>query len=142
MHLPLQTGFETLIIISGTYFYIESSSPRKQGDTARLLSPTLSSSTGAKCFTFWYHMYGKNIGSLTITAKKLNDNNGTLLWSKTVEEGNRWEQGEATIPSQTSDYQVYADKSLCGTVPFSILIVYSSFNLENSLLVLDRKSVV
>ena len=78
-------------------------------------------------------MYGKNIGSLTITAKKLNDNNGTLLWSKTVEEGNRWEQGEATIPSQTSDYQVYADKSLCGTIPFSILIVYSSFNLENSL---------
>ena len=81
-------------------------------------------------------MYGKNIGSLTITAKKLNDNNGTLLWSKTVEEGNRWEQGEATIPSQTSDYQVCADKSVYGTVPFSIIIVYSSLNLEIGLLIL------
>ncbi|KAL0165340.1 hypothetical protein M9458_041093, partial [Cirrhinus mrigala] len=50
--------------------YIETSRPRKEGDTARLLSPTFNvapknpysiTSPPAYCFSFYYHMYGKHI---------------------------------------------------------------------------------
>lgn len=60
-------------------------------------------------------MYGKDIGSLTITARKVGDNNGTLVWSKSIEEGNRWEQGEATVPAESSSYQV------CGSTVYSTM---------------------
>lgn len=86
--------------------YIETSAPRKQGDKALLLSPTLTPTTGSKCFSFWYHMYGRNIGSLTITARKIGDKSGTLAWSKTIQQGNRWNRGEATIPAENKNYQV------------------------------------
>lgn len=44
--------------------YIETSRPRKDGDKARLLSPTFNMNTNspAYCFAFYYHMYGKHIG--------------------------------------------------------------------------------
>ena len=94
-------------ILTGTYMYIETSAPRSPGDTARLISPKLSSSTTAQCFTFWYHMYGVHIGSLMISVKQLSDKtNGTVVWTKMVQQGDRWVQGEATIPAQTDQYQV------------------------------------
>ncbi|KAI2652360.1 hypothetical protein H4Q32_015257 [Labeo rohita] len=55
------------------YMYIETSRPRKEGDTARLLSPTFNvapknpysiTSPPAYCFSFYYHMYGKHIDPL------------------------------------------------------------------------------
>lgn len=51
--------------------YIETSRPRKEGDKARLLSPTFNvapknpygiTNPPAYCFGFYYHMYGKHIG--------------------------------------------------------------------------------
>ncbi|KAI4885430.1 hypothetical protein NFI96_018059, partial [Prochilodus magdalenae] len=55
----------------GFYMYIETSRPRKEGDKARLLSPTFNvapknpygiTNPPAYCFGFYYHMYGKHIG--------------------------------------------------------------------------------
>uniref|UniRef100_A0AAZ1Y4U9 MAM domain containing glycosylphosphatidylinositol anchor 2a n=1 Tax=Oreochromis aureus TaxID=47969 RepID=A0AAZ1Y4U9_OREAU len=52
----------------GFYMYIETSRPRLEGDTARLLSPTFNSKSSpvsnnpTYCFAFYYHMYGKHIG--------------------------------------------------------------------------------
>lgn len=51
--------------------YIETSRPRKEGEKARLLSPTFNvapknpygiTNPPAYCFGFYYHMYGKHIG--------------------------------------------------------------------------------
>jgi meprin B len=39
--------------------FMESSSPIKQNDTARLLSPYFGPTSGGQCFQFWYHMYGQ-----------------------------------------------------------------------------------
>ena len=50
----------------GHYMYIEAT-PQKNGDNALLVSPLIrldGSSSNAACLTFWYHMYGKDIGSL------------------------------------------------------------------------------
>jgi len=47
----------------GKYIYIESSSPRRNGDEAMLRVKLEGRSF---CMRFWYHMYGTNTGSLTI----------------------------------------------------------------------------
>jgi len=65
--------------------YIEASSPRKAGDTALLVSPVMQPSQSSI----------RRPGQPAYT-----------LWVKTDEEGNRWEQGEASIPPQTVSYQV------------------------------------
>ncbi|CAH1233158.1 MALRD1 [Branchiostoma lanceolatum] len=57
----------------GHYVYLEASNI-DPGVTARLLSPTLpaiplSSSHTSYCLSFWYHMYGLHIGTLTVKQK-------------------------------------------------------------------------
>ena len=48
--------------------YIEASPPRRRGDKARLNSPIYSKSTGSSCLKFWYHMYGRTMGTLNVYA--------------------------------------------------------------------------
>ena len=48
--------------------YIESSSPRRRGDKARLNSPIYSRTTTPSCLKFWYNMNGRNIGTLNVYA--------------------------------------------------------------------------
>ena len=59
-----------LYVVDGHYIYLESSSPRSQGEQARLLSTRIPSA-GARyiqncSLEFWYHMYGADIGSLNV----------------------------------------------------------------------------
>ncbi|MFD2725639.1 choice-of-anchor D domain-containing protein [Hyunsoonleella rubra] len=66
------------------YMYIETSSPRVSGDTANFESPCFDLNTAiAANFSFWYHMYGGNIGTLYV---ELSTDNGStypnLLWSQ------------------------------------------------------------
>lgn len=49
----------------GKYLYIEASGKRK-GSAARLSSPVIDQ-TGGACVEFWYHMYGKTTGNLTVS---------------------------------------------------------------------------
>lgn len=51
---------------SGEYIYLESSSPRKMGDLAQLLSPSLPANQ-TKCLTFFYSMYGDGSGRLSVS---------------------------------------------------------------------------
>lgn len=50
---------------SGYYAYMEASTG-SEGDETTLTSPQLSPSEEGACLTFWYHMYGANIGSLVV----------------------------------------------------------------------------
>ena len=45
--------------------YIDTSLPRAQGDTARL-QLSVSVNKGWYCLKFYYHMYGRDMGSLTV----------------------------------------------------------------------------
>ena len=80
--------------------YIETSSPRRLGDNAKLSSPLLRFS-GDMCLTFFYHMYGSTIGKLNVII-----NAGTkMVFSASGNKGNNWSEARVTI-SLTGVYMV------------------------------------
>lgn len=85
--------------------YIESSSPRRQGDVATLNSEMLSY-TGHQCMNFWYHMYGANIGTLRIWILPNGTVNPIPLWELQNAQGNQWKQGSIALPKQTGTFMV------------------------------------
>lgn len=84
-------------ILLGYYAYIESSSPRKRGDKARLMTGPLK---GVYCLRFAYNMHGRTIGQLNIYhvlhGSELN------IW---------WRKGQQTIARQwkTDNVTVYGN---------------------------------
>lgn len=52
--------------VLGHYLFLESSSPASNGDTANLTSPVFEYTDREICFSFWYNMYGLNIGTLKV----------------------------------------------------------------------------
>lgn len=74
----------------GRYLYIETSSPRKNGDKAILASPPLILSKDEDQMEFSYHMYGSNIGELEVKV------GGKVVWTKQGQQGNGWKQ--AVVP--------------------------------------------
>lgn len=94
------------IFTPGSYMYIETSSPRKPGDYARLESPTYSVTDGnGKCLVFWYHMYGSGIGRLNVYIKRGNSL-GSRVWTASGNHGNRWLRGMITVQSPNTQWKV------------------------------------
>ena len=79
--------------------YIETSAPRVQGDKARLRSPTFPATNG-QCLTFWYHMYGPNIGTLNLYTSSFN-NLGKPIWTMSGNQGNKWLKAQLSVQKQT-----------------------------------------
>ena len=69
--------------------YIETSSPRRLGDNAKLNSPLLSFS-GYMCLRFFYHMYGSTIGRLNVMI------DGRRVFSASGNKGNKWYEARIT----------------------------------------------
>lgn len=87
--------------------YIETSSPRKPGDYARLETPTYQATDGnGKCLMFWYHMYGSGIGRLNIYIKR-GQSLGTPAWTMSGNQGNRWLRGMLTVKSPNLQWKVH-----------------------------------
>ncbi|XP_035825150.1 MAM and LDL-receptor class A domain-containing protein 1 [Aplysia californica] len=80
---------------NGYYLYAESSRTFN-GDTARLISPTVSSSHQGNCFQFWYHMYGRTMGNLTVSYQSGNGQE-MELWSVAGNQGNVWHHQSINI---------------------------------------------
>ncbi|KAM4043405.1 MAM domain-containing glycosylphosphatidylinositol anchor protein 1 isoform 2-T2 [Anomaloglossus baeobatrachus] len=82
----------------GFYMFIEASKPRVFGDKARLISPqynftskVLSQKT-IHCVSFYYHMYGRHIGNLTVyLSLKTIGAPDIPVWSKKGNQGNKWQ---------------------------------------------------
>ena len=75
--------------------YIEASSPRLQGETARLVSDRFKVSNGHNwCLKFWYHMYGNSVGSLKVMVKIYPYNPKKAyyrtLWTQQLNHGDVW----------------------------------------------------
>lgn len=52
---------------TGSFVFIDASTPRKLGDKAILRSQVFSRTAGSgRCLTFWYHMAGSGIGTLNV----------------------------------------------------------------------------
>lgn len=60
--------FKSSIAVSGSYIYTEASAPRRPSDKAELESITLLKGT-QHCLTFYYNMYGAEMGQLNILRK-------------------------------------------------------------------------
>ncbi|XP_064185854.1 MAM domain-containing glycosylphosphatidylinositol anchor protein 2 isoform X1 [Anguilla rostrata] len=90
----------------GFYMYIETSRPRMEGDKARLLSPTFNiapknpygTTNSAYCFSFYYHMYGKHIGTLNAYLRlKAQTMTESPIWTLIGNQGDRWKQAKVNI---------------------------------------------
>ena len=87
----------TLPAVNGTYAYIEASLPRNVNDTARLISALMpANSRPGVCLSFWYHMYGPNIDTLSVYAK-VGGLLGSAIWKRTGNQANKWKYGQVFI---------------------------------------------
>ena len=81
----------------GNYLFIESSSCYSK--TAIMTSPTFDvSSMSVPTLSFYYHMYGSTMGTLTVDAYYNGTwNNG--IWTLSGDQGNAWYEAEVSIPA-------------------------------------------
>ncbi|XP_071504491.1 MAM and LDL-receptor class A domain-containing protein 1-like [Diadema antillarum] len=82
------TNDHTLKNVNGHYIYIEASSAG-DGYTA-LFDSTYVDARLDGCFTFWYHMYGQDTGTLRVYQTIYPETEAIEIWSKAGEQGNAW----------------------------------------------------
>lgn len=70
--------------------YIETSSPRVQGDNAKLVKSGLSFST-KKRLSFSYHMYGSSMGTLNVYV------GSKKIFTKSGNQGDKWHKASVDI---------------------------------------------
>nr|XP_058973356.1 MAM and LDL-receptor class A domain-containing protein 1-like isoform X1 [Pocillopora verrucosa] len=86
------TGPGTDMSGKGYYVYIETSTPRRKGDRAVLLSPRLK---GPYCLRMHYHMLGVNIGSLRVYKNSASGN--SVVFSVDGNRGDQWYSVEYSL---------------------------------------------
>nr|XP_058972703.1 MAM and LDL-receptor class A domain-containing protein 1-like [Pocillopora verrucosa] len=86
------TGPGTDMSGKGYYVYIETSTPRRKGDRAVLLSPRLK---GPYCLRMHYHMLGVNIGSLRVYKNSTSGN--SVVFSVDGNKGDQWYSAEYSL---------------------------------------------
>lgn len=74
------------------------------GDTAHLRSPRYPATQGS-CLQFWYHMYGRTIGTLNVYVETFSIFK-SKVWSKTGNDSNIWNVAQVNIKSRIG-YQVW-----------------------------------
>ena len=94
--------FSSLVIGIGKYIYIEASGLKK-GFLSNITS-VMYPPTSGRCFQFWYHMYGANMGKLELFLLSIGGKK-TLLWYKSENQGNKWIRQTVNIKNSTS-YQI------------------------------------
>ena len=90
------TGPSDDVTGGGKYLYTESSSCLN--DTAAVISPTFDVSSLISPFlTFYYHMYGAAMGTLTVYASTDNGVSWTSVWTLSGDQGNSWNQANVGL---------------------------------------------
>ena len=113
---------------TGFYAYIETSSPRRAGDNARLeFKPSLAAGTST-CITFYYHMFGRDVGELKVYV------NDKQAFSKTKKEGDKWIRGTFKFPERAKTVSTHVE-----FIVFLIHINRLSSSLEVPFRCLPRK---
>ena len=81
---------------------------KNNGTQARLTSPTYTKLSDTGCLTFWYHMWGADMGTLNVAMKKGGEI--TYLFTKTGDQGNSWRSASAPLDlSGSSTFQIIFD---------------------------------
>ncbi|XP_025085528.1 MAM and LDL-receptor class A domain-containing protein 1-like [Pomacea canaliculata] len=90
----------------GHYLLIEASRSQLFGQKAILQSQTFDA-TSSRCVTFWYHMNGNGIGTLSVVMFTTHSNTSTTLWSLSGNQQDQWIFATAPINSHTERYQIW-----------------------------------
>ncbi|XP_041467171.1 MAM and LDL-receptor class A domain-containing protein 1-like [Lytechinus variegatus] len=96
---------------NGRYVYIDATDFRQADDNARLESATLPAEDS--CFRFWYHMYGKGMGSLNVYTRDQINQLMVLEWSESGNHGDRWLEGVVSLSSMNS-YNIIMEATFGG----------------------------
>ena len=84
--------------VAGWYIYAESSGGST--DDRAPLTTTRIGQTGPQCvLSFWYHMLGPHVGTLSVKLSFL-DGTQPTIWSKTGSQGNKWLNSRLVIGSR------------------------------------------
>ncbi|XP_078619648.1 MAM and LDL-receptor class A domain-containing protein 1-like [Branchiostoma floridae x Branchiostoma japonicum] len=81
---------------TGQYIFIETSSPRQTGQVARISTHPIYV-TSPICVSFYYHMYGRGIGTLNVVVAETSQPAGRTVWSETGDKGDVWLQGQFAV---------------------------------------------
>lgn len=85
------------------YFYIDAS--RFSGGAAMLISPCLDiRDLMDPTLSFAYHMYGANMGTLSVQASADNGSNWTTLWMRYGNQGEAWQSATVSLSGYSSGY--------------------------------------
>ncbi|XP_067868075.1 apical endosomal glycoprotein-like isoform X2 [Heterodontus francisci] len=89
----------------GYYLFVGPSATNVSDPRARLTSILQTASSANQCFSFWYHMYGPKIGTLSLKVQQQGQAE-ELLWTRTGTHGNQWRLGFQTIPPQIKHFKL------------------------------------
>ncbi|XP_067216660.1 MAM and LDL-receptor class A domain-containing protein 1-like isoform X2 [Linepithema humile] len=103
---------------AGGYAFIDSSFPRRPGDTAKLISSSFppTSANTPMCMHFWFHMFGSGIGHLKLFLRHFRSSDSQLqeIWGLSGNAGNAWFMSQVTI-SSLDDFQLVFEASVGNT---------------------------
>ncbi|XP_006821082.1 MAM and LDL-receptor class A domain-containing protein 2-like [Saccoglossus kowalevskii] len=86
----------------GWYLYIDNIAQQTFGDAARLRSPSVTfEENQPKCLTFWYHVYGAHVGSLSVYLEATQGLNP--IWTRRTTLGDRWNQAKVNLLLTSDD---------------------------------------
>ncbi|XP_050011002.1 apical endosomal glycoprotein isoform X7 [Alexandromys fortis] len=83
----------------GFFMFLDPTDPPARGQGALLLTRPQVPLAPKECLSFWYHLYGPQIGTLRLAMRKDGEED-TLLWSRLGTHGNRWHQAWVTLHHQ------------------------------------------
>lgn len=84
--------------------YIESSSPRKKGDNAMIGSAVFKPTSTCQ-LRFFYHMFGRHIGTLNVYTRTSTTGSMSKIWTKSADQGDNWVKATVSI-SVSQNFQV------------------------------------
>ena len=98
MFFPVHENF--YLFSAGTYIYIEATY-RNREHSASLVSPKIypkrDNDERSLCFAFFYHMYGRHMGTLNINFIEAGSLQLHNLWSRSGEVGQEWLEGQVHL---------------------------------------------
>ncbi|XP_025072979.1 MAM and LDL-receptor class A domain-containing protein 1-like isoform X3 [Pogonomyrmex barbatus] len=105
-------------VTAGGYAFIDSSFPRRPGDTAKLISSSFPATMpdAPTCMRFWFHMFGSGIGYLKLFLRHFRSPDSQLreIWGLSGNAGNAWFMSQVTI-SSLDDFQLLFEASVGNT---------------------------
>ncbi|CAL9689269.1 unnamed protein product [Knipowitschia caucasica] len=92
----------------GHYYYLSPTWGDQTGHTASISSPLYPPDAGS-CLQLWYHMFGKDVGTLNIYQRSADEAKSVLLFSQTGDHGSMWRSAQAALLPRVQPYRIVVE---------------------------------